>query len=429
MVNHKKVYYSKSTDSGNTWTQAILISEESISVAVYPIIRCDSQNNLFVAYSYGSGNEDSRVHIRKFDGTAWSQIFNVGESLNPVSVIDMVVDNNDLLYIFIYYGGTYGYSLYRSWNGSVWSDLVVLYDGESYNNSICNVKCDMNNNLHCLSIYRPNGQTYYANRAAYCCFDSSINEWNSPLVLSTAYTPSSSCLGDINLDINQNPSITWRQDENYGTGYYSFFEDSFWQGPFELVDSLYDVRHTIDSLNSRHWIGVKRDFTAPYTWTYNLVYICEPAITLTTITDFAYGTFYPRLLRNNNESYLIFSGSDVSGQPEVYILKKDLTPSSSEDDVIEETPGISEIALYPNPAKHFVTIEFLSKENMPLVVDVFNLRGQRVSEVHSGPLDKGKHQMTWDTRDSNGGRTANGIYMLRFRSASNQYFRKFILLR
>ncbi len=80
MVNHKKVYYSKSTDSGNTWTQAILISEESISVAVYPIIRCDSQNNLFVAYSYGSGNEDSRVHIRKFDGTAWSQIFNVGES-------------------------------------------------------------------------------------------------------------------------------------------------------------------------------------------------------------------------------------------------------------------------------------------------------------------------------------------------------------
>ena len=263
VVDHKSVFYSKSADNGNTWTQPIIISEDSISVAVFPIIRCDSQNNLYVIYSYGCGYEDSQVHLRKFDGIAWGEIFNVGESLNPVSVMDMVIDNSDRVYVFIYFGGTYGYSLYRFWDGFTWNDLCALYDGESYNNTIYNVKCDVNNNLHCLSIYRPNGQTYYSNRAAYCYYDSFCNEWNSPLVLGTNYTPANSSIGDINLDNNQNPSITWRQDENYATGYYSFFEDSVWQGPFVITDSLYDVKHAMDGHNNRHWVGVKRNFNAP----------------------------------------------------------------------------------------------------------------------------------------------------------------------
>jgi len=406
-----------------------MISEDSISVAVYPIIRCDSQNNIYIVYSYGSGNEDSRVHLRKFNGIAWGEIFNVSESLTPVSVMDMVVANSGRVYVFMYYGGTYGYSLYRFLDGSVWNDLCVLYDGESYNNSIYSVKCDSNNNLHCLSIYRPNGQTYYSNRATNCYYDSFYNEWNSPLVLGTDYTPSGSCIGDINLDINQNPSLTWRQDDNYGTGCYSFFEGSVWQGPFVLADSLFEVRHAIDSLNNKHWVGVKRNYNAPYTWTYNLVYISEPVNTITTITNFAYGTFNPRLLYMNNKLLLIFSGSDINGQPEVYVMKKDLTPSSVDDDVLEETQEISEIALYPNPAKKFVTIEFLSNESMHLFIDIFNQRGQCVSAVYSGYITKGKHKVSWDTTNGKGGRIANGLYILRFRTETSQLFRKLILLK
>jgi len=81
--------------------------------------------------------------------------------------------------------------------------------------------------------------------------------------LGTNYTLAGSSIGDINLDNHQNPSITWRQDENYATGYYSFFEDSVWQGPFVITDSLYDVKHAMDGHNNRHWVGVKRNFNAP----------------------------------------------------------------------------------------------------------------------------------------------------------------------
>jgi len=105
---------------------------------------------------------------------------------------------------------------------------------------------------------------------------------------------------------------------------------------------------------------------------------------VTTIANFSYGTFYPRLLYQNNKLFLIFSSSNISGQPEVYIMKMDITPSSLDNDVIEDNQEISEISLYPNPAKQLITIEFLSKERMHLFVDVFNQRGQWVAAVYSG---------------------------------------------
>ena len=410
LVDDKRVFYSKSTDNGDTWTQPILVSEDSISVAVFPIIKSDSQNNLYVAYSFGSGNEDSQVHFRKFDGIAWSEIFNVGDCINQVSALDMVVDNSNRVYVFIYYGGTYGLSLYRYLEETTWSDIYVLYDGETYNNTIYNVKCDTNNNLHCLSVYKPNGQTIYSNRAAYSYFDSNLNEWSSPLILGNAYTPSGLNIGDINLDNNQNPSITWRQDENYGTGYYTFFEDSVWQGPLVIADSLYDVRHVIDRFNNRHWVGVKRSYNAPYTWTYNLEYTCDPSNTPTTITNFSYGTFYPRLLYRNNKLFLLFSGSSISGQPEVYIIKKELPESLIDESDVGNNLGISALNLYPNPSSSKLTITYQGGVVVsPLNYGIYNIKGQK---LYSGSISSVNAEVSFDIPTEVMSGMSSGLFLI-----------------
>ena len=60
---------------------------------------------------------------------------------------------------------------------------------------------------------------------------------------------------------------------------------------------------------------------------------------------------------------------------------------------------------------------------------VFNILGQRVTELVGHELSAGTHTVEWNSRDSDGNEMPSGVYLYRLRSGDATQTRKMILLR
>lgn len=60
---------------------------------------------------------------------------------------------------------------------------------------------------------------------------------------------------------------------------------------------------------------------------------------------------------------------------------------------------------------------------------IYNLAGQKVATLLSGPLPAGQHQFKWNGRDQAGRDLATGVYLYRLRAGSAVETRRLLLLR
>jgi len=76
-------------------------------------------------------------------------------------------------------------------------------------------------------------------------------------------------------------------------------------------------------------------------------------------------------------------------------------------------------APHPNPFNPSTTIKLYVAPgaDQHLEVSVFDLRGRRVRRLHSGNVEAGWHQLTWDGRDESGRGQSSGLYFLQARHA------------
>jgi len=83
------------------------------------------------------------------------------------------------------------------------------------------------------------------------------------------------------------------------------------------------------------------------------------------------------------------------------------------DAVAERPEALAFGPVYPNPSSGEVTIEVAVPEAMAVYVELFNVLGQRIALLHSGPLTPGVHQIRWDGQTPGAGMAASGVYLLR----------------
>jgi hypothetical protein len=84
----------------------------------------------------------------------------------------------------------------------------------------------------------------------------------------------------------------------------------------------------------------------------------------------------------------------------------------SDDPVTPSVAGITLSGVYPNPFSDKATISLNSKGAKPAVVEVFNLRGQRIRRLDQ-ELKDGANAIAWDGRNDSGNRVATGVYLVR----------------
>jgi len=66
---------------------------------------------------------------------------------------------------------------------------------------------------------------------------------------------------------------------------------------------------------------------------------------------------------------------------------------------------------------------------MPLSLVVFDIRGQLVRTLVSGPREPGNHTVYWEGEDESGRKAPSGIYFYRMRVDGKAFTRKMVLIK
>ena len=84
---------------------------------------------------------------------------------------------------------------------------------------------------------------------------------------------------------------------------------------------------------------------------------------------------------------------------------------------------------YPNPFNSSTIIRFDLQSPGDIELAIYNLAGQNVATLTSGPHTPGSYTLTWDGRDNSGRELASGVYVYRFQSGQFTQTRKMALIR
>ena len=121
--NWRKIYYTKSTNDGETWTTPEDISLNNDLTMYGPHIVSDTNNILYVSYDYNVGNPAmSLIYLKNFDGTQWSEPFVVSEGMYNSDYNELAIDHDNRIYVFWLYLNQLMY--YRIFNNGIFSDTI-----------------------------------------------------------------------------------------------------------------------------------------------------------------------------------------------------------------------------------------------------------------------------------------------------------------
>lgn len=84
---------------------------------------------------------------------------------------------------------------------------------------------------------------------------------------------------------------------------------------------------------------------------------------------------------------------------------------------------------YPNPFNPSTTIAFSHPNEGIVRVSIFNLRGQRVSELINSEMPRGFHKVVWDGKDSGNRSVSSGVYFVRIETGKTTAVRKIMLMK
>jgi len=84
---------------------------------------------------------------------------------------------------------------------------------------------------------------------------------------------------------------------------------------------------------------------------------------------------------------------------------------------------------YPNPFNPTTTIKYALESDQQVELKVFNVLGQTVATLVSGPQEAGFHSVVWNGTDKDGSQVASGVYFYRLKTDAFTDTRKMTLLK
>ena len=133
-------------------------------------------------------------------------------------------------------------------------------------------------------------------------------------------------------------------------------------------------------------------------------------------------------VNGDGDTDLVVLGTNpASGHGGVFVLVNQGTPATA---VAAEATTPTAFALganYPNPFNPATTIPLAVPAGAKNVgLTIYNVLGQPMRHVWTGPLSAGEHQLTWDGRDAQGQPVAAGVYVYRVQVDEQTRTRKMV---
>ncbi|MBM4400140.1 MAG: T9SS type A sorting domain-containing protein, partial [Candidatus Cloacimonetes bacterium] len=148
---------------------------------------------------------------------------------------------------------------------------------------------------------------------------------------------------------------------------------------------------------------------------------------------------YPKTAIVGNDAYLFWvdadfyhnsdrCGPDYLDTRDLYVMKLSNEITSVDDEVVP-LAGFTLKQNYPNPFRSETNIRFSLKQNAAVDLSVYNLKGQKITTLKHGLLDKGSHNLLWNGTDTNKTSVASGVYFIKLHSGNTTLTRKMVLMR
>ncbi len=386
---YQEIYYSKSTDKGETWSIPENITNRDSFVFNDPHIVVDSQNRIFVTAD--TSMYEAGVGLITNTGSGWS---NITYLTNNGYYSKLLIDNADRIYSF-WQTYSYGYK-YRYFENNVWSEIIQPY---SQHSTFLNFVADSKNNIHIL------GHT--DNMYAYFKYNKAADVWRDYQIISENLIEGS----DICLDADENPHFVWHE-------YYTWPHDA----------TLYRYSNGI-SFSPPETI-VEDPNLQKIVWFNNQIYILD-----TEKEDDHYkvvlyskdshnnwwGTIIAHIpgwcgpikidILDNHNLYILWNCKEDGIQIDVYFQKLELKSSNISE--FTESPLIL-YQNYPNPLKEQTTFKYATSIKGHCRLQILDLHGRTLAVPLNKEQSPGTYTLQWNACDASGNRLPAGTYYYRF---------------
>ncbi|MCD4817415.1 MAG: choice-of-anchor J domain-containing protein [Candidatus Cloacimonetes bacterium] len=117
----------------------------------------------------------------------------------------------------------------------------------------------------------------------------------------------------------------------------------------------------------------------------------------------------------------------TNGSSEIIEIVFEIEVDANENEINELVTKLS--SNYPNPFNPETKINFSTKENGLVVVEVYNVKGQKVKTLVNDVFEVGNHSVIWSGTDNNGKSVVSGIYFYKMKSSRYTATKKMILMK
>ncbi len=98
-----------------------------------------------------------------------------------------------------------------------------------------------------------------------------------------------------------------------------------------------------------------------------------------------------------------------------------------EDIVIPQFTSLRSV--YPNPFNPSTSVRFYVKEAQNVKINVYNVKGQLISELANDNYGQGFHDLVWNGKDNSGADCASGMYFFKMEAAEKTQIKKALLVK
>ncbi len=196
------------------------------------------------------------------------------------------------------------------------------------------------------------------------------------------------------------------QDDDLAKLYSRFEPDLIWENRESM---LWDFQMEVEDLSIPVKFRFRQEYLPAY---YRVVLIINETFNLL----------------SQNSDYLFYPQSNlVNGQ--IMVTIADL---NTDTNLLSDKFSVTN---YPNPffagkgRSGGTTISFNLIQDELVLLEIFNIKGQKVAVINNSIMPKGEHKLFWDGKDNNGKNQANGIYFYRLKAGNKKVINKTLMLK
>lgn len=132
-------------------------------------------------------------------------------------------------------------------------------------------------------------------------------------------------------------------------------------------------------------------------------------------------------LHNTSIGNHIVAVSALYDTNESFLTSVNLNITANDNNTIVPLKDL--VSNYPNPFNPSTNVSFNVANDCRTIVEVYNLKGQKVKTLHNQFTKAGKYSVIWNGTNQNNNKVGSGVYFLRLKTDTSDLKKKIILLK